>query len=166
MRPLLLALILTSTAFSCSSKADQAAEASAKANEQAATSHREADDKATEAEQARGEATAAAATTAAAAEAATRETQREVAEDLQADFDAADRRFIALQQEALKATPAKKKRADAAAAEVTRLEAAVMASIARLRAATGAAWDTTRTQVEADTAALDRAIDALETALR
>ena len=85
---------------------------------------------------------------------------------LQSAFDASDRKFNALQEDAAKATGAKKKKADAAAAEVTKREAAAMASIAKLRDATGAAWETTKTQVEADTVALDKAIVALEATLQ
>ncbi len=50
-------------------------------------------------------------------------------------------------------------------AEVSTREATTMASIARLRNATGAQWDAARTQVEDAQAALDSSITAFETSL-
>jgi hypothetical protein len=163
MRAQLLALtfaVTTMATFGCDSKKES------KADEAAPSASREAQDKATEAEAARGQAKTEAASAQEAADADAAKAHKVVADQLQGDFDASDRRFHALEEKAAKATGAKKKNADARSAEVTKREATAMASIAKLRDATGAGWDTMKTQVSADTAALNKAIDALEATLQ
>ena len=155
MRTLLFALVLPF--IGCDTKPAPRAEPVA--------ASREAQDKATEAEQARGEAKTEAANVKEAADSDAAKTHAVAHAKIQSDFDAADRKFNALKEQVAKAPVAKKQSADAAAAEVTKREAVAMASIAKLRDATGDQWDTVKTQVDADTAALDKAITALETAL-
>lgn len=168
MRALLLVLLLT-VSTGCGSKTEgnterKADEAARTTGEPAAS--REDQDKATEALQARGEAKVLADNAKEAADSDVAKANKLAHDRLQRDFDVSDRRFNPLKEKVAKATGAKKTTADAAAAEVTKRETTVMASIAKLREATGAEWNTTRTQVEADLAALDTAIDALETALQ
>ena len=124
------------------------------------------DDKATEAEQARGAAKTEAANVKEAADSDAAKAHKATHAQLQSDFDASDRKFNALREQAAKATGAKKTSADAAVAEVTTREAVAMANIAKLRDATGAQWDAMKTQVDADAVALDKAIAALASALQ
>jgi hypothetical protein len=128
MRTLLLALVLP--LIGCDTKPAPKAEPAA--------ASREAQDKATEAEQARGEAKTEAANVKEAADSEAAKGHAIAHAKVQSDFDAADRRFNALKEQAANATGAKKQSADAAAAEVTKREAVAMASIAKLRVATGA----------------------------
>jgi hypothetical protein len=169
MRAQLTALIFVLTTIACGSKKDsttgEAAKTTTSTGGSGATASREAQDKATEAEQARGNAKTEADNAKEAADAEAAKTHKLASDHLQSDFDASDRRFNALEEKAAKATGAKKQKANAAVAEVTKREATVMASIAKLRDATGAQWDTTNTQVQADAAALDKSIDALEVTL-
>lgn len=163
MRARLFALtiaITATTAIGCGSKKES------NADKAADTTSREAQDKATEAEQARGQAKTEAANAQESADAAVAKAHKVTADQLQGDFDASDRRFNALKENAAKATGAKKKSADAAVVEVTKREATQMANISKLRDASGAAWDTTKAQVSADAVALDKSIDALEATLR
>jgi hypothetical protein len=46
------------------------------------------------------------------------------------------------------------------------MKAAAKASVAKLDTATGAAWDTQKTAAESDIAALNKAVDSLETTLK
>jgi hypothetical protein len=164
MRTLLLALTLLVPTYGCGSKTEPKADQAAAGTP--SPSNREADDKATEVEGARGEAKTVADNAKEAADKDAAKAHAIVHDELQARFDAADRRFNALKEKAAKATGAKKATADAQVSEVTKREATVMASIAKLRDTTGAQWDPTKTQVETDSAALDKSIDALEKSLR
>jgi len=71
-----------------------------------------------------------------------------------------------LKEKVAKATGTKRKNADAAAAEVDTRVATVKTDLANLTSAAGTAWDTTKTQVEADQAALNKATDNLETTVK
>lgn len=161
MRALLLALLFTATTAGCASK-----EEPARQPQEPATPQRQADDRATDVEQARNNAKVEAATAQTAADAKVNATRDETAARLQKEFDTADRRFNALKEQAAKATGTKKKRADAAVANVVTSEARVMAGIAKLRDTSGADWDTTKTQIDADALALDKAIQSLDTTLQ
>jgi hypothetical protein len=169
MRSVLLALILTTTTFGCGSKADKAAPGavpSAAAPESGEsegaprTEKQQAEDKATEALSARGEDKTEALIAKEAADAELAKAHQVTQDKLQADFDAVDRRFNALKGKTTKAA-AKKASADVAAKETI-----AMANIAKLRDATGASWDATKAEVEANIAALAKAVDAFEASLK
>ncbi len=157
MRPLLLVLILSASTFGCSKKEKESATTTEGATAKPTTgdqpkTDRAADDKATEDLQARraeeakaAEAKAAADAEAVKAHAATHEQLKEKADKL---------------------TGAKKKNADAAVAAVKTAEATMMANVAKLREASAAQWDAAKAQVEADAVALNKSIDALETAVK
>ncbi len=177
MRALLIALLLPITTIACDTKPEVKPEVKAevaktgeaktgevKTSEPAATI--EEQNKATDVEQAKGAAKTEVAIVKEAADKAVVPAHKIAHDKLQSDFDDADRKFIALKEQVATATGAKKKNADAAVAEVTKREATVMAGIAKLRDATGAQWDATKTQVDADALALDKAIVALETSLK
>lgn len=167
MRPFLLALILTTTTFGCgTNKAKDPDTNTELASAKPQTAHQKADDKATEDEQARRAVESDKADAKAAEEAETAKARKVTSDQLQANFDAADRRFNELNEKAAKATGTKKKKATAAAAEVKTRETTLMASIAKLRDATGAEWDPTKKQVDSDAIALDKAIDAFATTLQ
>lgn len=157
MRALLLALLVTT---GCTDKKD------ATKSEPAPSAQRRADDKATEDLEAHNAAKADVATAKADAAADAEKVHAETGAQLQKDFDAADRRFNELEVKAASATGAAKKRATTAIADVNAREKAAMASIAKLRDATGAGWDTTKAQVDSDMVALNQAIDALENTLK
>ena len=162
MRALLFAVLFTTactTDHEKATKRDPAPTSSVAAQ-------RAADDKATEDEQARNAARVDVDTARAATEAATAKAHAQTGAQLQRDFDAADRRFNALKVKAASATGAAKRGADAATVDATAREASVMAGIAKLRDATGAAWDTTKAQTESDLVALSHALDSLENALK
>jgi hypothetical protein len=172
MRALLLALTFT-ISTGCSTKTETKVSKTATATGSGSgdgSSYpgpgHEAQNKATEVEQARAlnnvkaaNAEEAAADDAAKAHAITHD-------KLQSNFDAADRRFNELKETASKLTGSEKQNADSAAAEVTKREVTTMASIAKLREATGAQWDATKAQVDSDLAALIQAINAFQTAAR
>lgn len=122
-------------------------------------------DKATEVEQAKGVAVVEAATAKEATDAETAKAHQLAHDKLQSDFDASIRKFNTLKEKAAQTTGAKKQATATAEAEVTKREAATMASIARLRDATGAQWNAARTQVEDAQAALDSSITAYQTSL-
>lgn len=164
MRALLFGLILTTTTFGCTKTESTAGEAAR--TTEAASAHRAADDKATEAEQALGTAKSGAATSHEVVDADAAKARKETHDKLQQNFDASDRKFNSLTEKAADATGDKKQQADLAAADIKTREATIMAGIARLRDTTGAEWETTRAKVEADTVALNKAIDGLEATLR
>ncbi len=194
MRALLLALILTVPTIGCGSKTEEKPNEAVKTgSESTAMNVREgssaagagssdaptnaaplpgyegghaAQDKATEVEQARAVANVEAATAKEAVDADAAVAHKIVHDKLQSEFDASDRTFIALKVKAADATGATKKKADAAIADITKREATVMAGIAKLRDATGAQWDKTKTQLDANIAAFNKAIAALEITLR
>ena len=167
MRALLFALLLTVSTFACRSKAEPNADQTAKTGgDNGPAANREAQDKATEAEQARGTAKTEAASAQETADSDAARAHKTADDQLQRDFDASDRAFNALKEKAAKLTGAKKQSADADVAEITKREADVMAGIAKLRDTSGAQWDTTKAQVDADAAALTKAVDALDTTLR
>ncbi|MDQ3335688.1 MAG: hypothetical protein M4D80_11015 [Myxococcota bacterium] len=171
MRPLLLVLILSATTFGCSKKEKESATTTEGATAKPTTgdqpkTDRAADDKATEDLQARRAEEAKAAEAKAAADAEAVKAHAATHEQLQANFDAANRRFNTLKEKADKLTGAKKKNADAAVAAVKTAEATMMANVAKLREASAAQWDAAKAQVEADAVALNKSIDALETAVK
>lgn len=166
MRALLLALLFTA----CSSSKPETFvgkpdEAATKPSGETPYVHKEQNE-ATEALQAQNEAKVLAANAQEATDADAAKSHKAVHDQLQRAFDLSDRRFNPLKEKVANATGAKRRSADRATAEVTKRETAVMASIAKLRDATGAEWDATKIQVEADTVALNTAIDALETTLQ
>lgn len=167
MRALLFALLLTVSTFACHSKTEpNANQTSTTGGDTGSAATRAAEDKATEAEQARGTAKTEAATTQEAADSDAAKAHKTADDQLQRDFDASDRAFNALKEKAAKVTGAKKQSVDADVAEITKREADVMAGIAKLRDTSGAPWDATKAQVDADAAALTKAVDALDTTLR
>lgn len=168
MRHLLLALLFTTACTSDKKEAatEDPASTSSGTVKPAQTAQRAADDKATEDEQARQNAKLDVATAQAATDSAAAKAHAETAAQLQKTFDAADRRYSVLKEKAASATGAAKQRADAAIADANAREASVMAGIAKLRDASGAAWDTTKTQVDSDIVALNQAVDSLESALK
>lgn len=143
----------------CDSKKD-------KANDEAAKAQKNADDKAAEATKAQREADDKAAAAKATADNEVVKTHNDARDKLQKVYDDSDRKVAALREKVSRATGTRRKNADAAAAEVATRQATVKADLSNLTGATGTAWDTTKTQVEADQAALDKATDNLETALK
>lgn len=157
---ILVTLLLATAGLGACKKGEE------KAQQQAQKARDDADQKARDAAKAAQEAdTKAAAAAKETADAAAKDAA-EARDKLQKSFDASDRKASALKEKLAKATGLTRKNATAAAAEVDRRRAAVTASFASLSSATGTAWATAKTQVEADTAALDKAIDALETTLK
>ncbi|MBA2538036.1 MAG: hypothetical protein H0V17_00250 [Deltaproteobacteria bacterium] len=174
-RAALVALILTTTTFGCASKADQvettpsSAGSPAKGDTEAPrprTENEQMQDKLTEAESARGEAKVLAQNEKEKADAELVKTHKVTQDKLQSDFDAADRRFNSLKEKAGKATGAKKQKATTAIADITKQQAAVMASIAKLRDATLPSWDAAKLEVDTNLATFDKSITALETTLQ
>lgn len=163
MRALRFTLILA-TLSGCGKPAD-ATQGAPKPTE-TVPSARAADDKASEVEQAKGAAKVEVANAKAAIETAAAKVHDGVHAKVQVAFDEADRKFTALKVQAGKATGAAKQAADTAAADITAREATVMASLTKLRAATGADWDAAKVQLDADTAALDKAVDAFAASLK
>jgi hypothetical protein len=125
-----------------------------------------ADDKATEDLQARRSEEAKATEAKAAVDGEAIKVHAATHEQLQGNFDAADRRFNRLKERAEGLTGARKTQADAAVATNNTHVATAMASIAKLRVATLAQWDAAKALVEADTAALNKSLDTLETAVK
>ncbi len=183
MRALLLALLITTT-VNCSSKKEGSSPEPAPAGAEPAKvgeaarpvdptppapppepgsnetpkEHRAADDLATNVEVARKEAEA---------------VKQKVIDDaaklsakLQSGIDESERKLAALKVRAKVVTGSMKKNADAAMVEVEARRATLKADMVKLNAATGAAWDTARLQVEADATALAKAVDAFELTLK
>ena len=171
MRSLLLVLILSTTTVGCGSKnketeAAPTERASGAEDRTTNAAHRRADDKATEDLQARRAEEAKVADAKAAADADAVKANAATHDQLQAKFDASDRRFNRLEEKVLKLSGTKRKKANAAVAVVKTHEATVMASIVKLREASLPQWDAAKAKVETDSAALDKAIDELETTLQ
>jgi colicin import membrane protein len=149
VRASLLAVALTVGVAACGNKAEEAkkeadqkaAEAAKEADDKAAAAKKEADDKAAKA-------------------------NAEIKAKLQKDLDAAERKAVYLKEKAAKVTGATKKNADAAVTELDTRSAAAKASVAKLDTSTGAAWETQKVAVESDIAALNKAVDSLETTLK
>jgi hypothetical protein len=161
MRALLLALLVTTA---CASDQKEVARDPAPAPPR--TAQQKVDDKATEDLEARNSVKADVATAKADADADAAKAHSEIGAQLQKDFDEADRRFKALEVKAASATGTTKKRATSTTSDVKTHESAVMAGIAKLRDANGAAWDTTKAKVDSDMVALNQAIDSLEKTLK
>ena len=171
MRSLLLVLVLSTTVGCGSNNKDTEATTTERApvaegDRTTNAAHRKADDKATEDLQAQRAEEAKATEAKAAADADAVKANAVTHEQLQAKFDAADRRFNRLEEKVLKLTGTKRKKANAAVAVVKTHEATVMASIAKLREASLPQWDAAKAKVQSDSAALDKAIDELETTLQ
>ena len=140
------------TADDKGAEADKAGKVAEDKAAEAAKANKEADDKAAVAKKEAAETLAKAHSDARAA--------------LQKDVDAADRKTLALKEKVAKATGAMKKNADAATTELDTRREAVKTGMVKLETAVGVDWDTAKTQVAADTAALNKAIDALEATLK
>lgn len=169
MRAALFALIFTTTSFGCASKSERgetAPPSNAPAEgERPRTANEQMQDKLTETENARGEAKTKAQIEKEAEDLELAKNRKVVHDKVQSDFDASARRFNGLKEKAGKATAAQKQKATLAIADITKQEAAVMASIAKLRDATGPAWEGAKTEVDAAMVAYDKSIGALETGL-
>ncbi len=170
MRALLLASIIAVTSFGCGSKSEPtpagtAADKPASGAQPTPSAHRAADDKATEVEQAKAVAQAEVNSAKGTVDDATATLHKASRDKLQQSFDASDRKLTALKEKAAKLTGTTKRDADAALADISAHGGTVMSGIASLRDATGAAWDTAKTQTEADLVVLDSKIDALERTL-
>jgi uncharacterized protein YPO0396 len=168
MRSLFFVLILSTTTFGCSSKTaketEPASDHAPTTTDKPATNHA-VDDKATEDLQARQAEEAKVVDAKAATDVETVKAHAATQTQLQARFDASDRRFNEL-KEKISALPAEKKtKANAAVAEVKANEATVMAGIAKLRFATLPQWDAAKATVDVDSKALDKSIDALGMAM-
>jgi hypothetical protein len=153
MRALLLALIVTTTITGCPTKTETASEQPSKSTaSETAKEHKAADDKATDDLEAAKQTVEAGAAT--------------VRDKLQGALEASERKLAALKDKAAAASGEVKVRADAAARDVDTRRATLKTDLVKLQAATGAAFDTAKLQVEADAAALDQAIEAFEASLR
>ncbi len=149
---LVLAIAVCTVGVGCANKAEEAKkEADQKAAEAAKTA-KEADDKAAAAKKE--------------AEDKAAKANVEVKTKLQKDIDAAGRKATYLKEKAAKVTGAAKKNADAAVAELDTRDAAAKASLAKLDASSTTTWDTQKVAVESDIAALNKAVDSLETTLK
>jgi hypothetical protein len=168
MRSLLLLLVLSTTTFGCgSNKAKDTSDhpsggTPTASDEPSATGDHAADDKATDDLEAKRAAEAKAVDTKAAADAETVKAHAATQTQVQASFDASDRRFNELKEKIAKLSSAKKTKAKSAAAEVKTNETTVMASIAKLRDATIPQWDGAKAKVDTDMDAFNESIDALE----
>lgn len=164
MRSILIALILSTMTFGCGSEAAKPAETAkpAAADEPTAAGGHAADDKATDDLQAHRAEQANAADRQAAADAEAVKAHAAIQQQLQARFDAADRRFNESREKVGTLKGANRKSAVAAVATVKTNEATTMASIAKLRDASLAQWDTAKARVDSDSEALDHSIDTLE----
>ena len=152
MRANLLAIAIAIGVAACGNKAEEAKKEADQKAAEAAKSAKEADDKAAAAKKDADDKTAKA--------------NSVVKAKLQKDLDAADRKAVYLKEKAAKLTGAPKKNADAAVTELDTRHAAAKASVAKLDTATGAAWDTQKVAVESDIAALNKAVESLETTLK
>lgn len=161
MRSLLLGLILSTTILGCGSEKATSSEAGSAAPTAASDRHA-ADDQATEALQAHRAAEAKVVDAKATAEADLVTAHKATHTQLQANFDAADRRLTALKEEGARLTGAAKENATIAIAVAQAHEASVLASIAKLREATLAGWDAAKAQVEADSLAFTTSVAALD----
>lgn len=173
MRSLLLGLILSTTITGCSKQNDASATTEVGSSAKGTSAEtagsgisqadrRAADDKATEDLQAAraGEANTVAAKAATDADAVA---AHEVVQDqLQVNFDAADRRLNAMKE---KVTKTPNKAATAALGVAQTHGATVMASIAKLRTANLAGWDAAKAQVDTDYAQFTKSVDALEVSM-
>ncbi len=157
---IVMAVLLTTAGLGACKKGED------KAQHEADKARDDADQKARDAAKAAQDADAKAAAAAKETADAAAKDAADARDKLQKAIDASDRKASSLKEKLAKATGTVRKNADAAAAEVDKRRAAVNASLANLGSATGTAWATARTQVEADTAALDKSIDALETTLK
>jgi hypothetical protein len=164
MRSTLIALILSTMTLGCGSEAAKPVETAkpATAAEPTGAGGHAADDKATDDLQAHRADQANAADRQATTDADAVKAHAAVQQQLQARFDAADRRFNESKEKAGKLKGANRKSVGAAVATVKTNEATTMASIAKLRDASLAQWDSAKARVDADSDALDSSIDALE----
>jgi cytochrome P450 len=153
MRTLLLAVLITFAG--CSNKQE-------KATKEADKAQKEATDKSQEAAKAQAEADAKAATAQKEAEATAMKSITDARDGVQKDFDDLDRKAAALHEKVAKATGAKRKNADAAAAEVATRMTAAKASLAKFTGATAATLEAVKTEASSDVAALSKAVDNLE----
>jgi hypothetical protein len=87
----------------------------------------------------------------------------ETKKKLQKEIDAGDRRAVYLKEKAAKASGVTKKSADAAIADIDTREATAKVDMAKLDPDDATSWDTQRSAVEADIAAVKKAVDSLET---
>ncbi len=169
MRAALFALIFTTTSFGCASRSEPGETAppstASAGTERPRTENEQMQDKLTEAESARGEAKTKALIEKEAADLELANTRKVIHDKVQSDFDASARRFNGLKEKAGKATAAKKQKTTQTIADIAKQEAAVMASIAKLRDATGPDWEGAKTEVDAGMVAYDKSIGALETRL-
>ena len=90
----------------------------------------------------------------------------EAKKKLQTDYEAAERKAQALKEKAAKATGAAKKNADAAVAELDKRWETLKADMAALDPTKGDTWDATKKKVEEGTVEVNKAIDAVEAALK
>jgi hypothetical protein len=171
MRSLFVILTLSTITFGCGSKegkenSDHPSSRMAAASDRPeATGEHAADDKATDDLQAKRAEEAKAADAKAAADAQAVKAHATTQAQLQASFDASDRRFNQLTEQIAKLSAAKKKKASAGVAEVKTNETTVMASIAALRDATLTQWDAAKAKADTDFDAFSKSIDALERAM-
>jgi len=168
MRSLLLVLLLSTTTFGCGSKEGKETTdhpSVASSDPPLATGPHAADDKATEDLQAKHADEAKLADAKAAADAQAVKDHADAQTQLQASFDASDRRFNDLKAKLAKMSAAKKAKATARVDDVKTNETTVMASIATLRDAKLPQWDAAKAKADSDFAAFNKSIDALEKAL-
>ncbi len=172
MRSLVFVLILSATTFGCSSKKEKEAAPTSDHTQNGTNdepdvpSDHAADDKATEDLQAKRAEEAKAIDVKAAADVEAVKVHAATQIQLQASFDALDRRFTALKERDSKLSAAKQQVTSPLVAEAEKAEAKMMASIATLRDATLPQWNAARAKVDTDSAAFTKSIDALETAMQ
>jgi hypothetical protein len=166
MRSLLLVLILSTTTFGCGSKEGKdTTDHPSTSDQPQATGPHAADDKATEDLQAKRADEAKVADTKAAADAQAVKDHATTQAQLQASFDASDRRFNELKEKLAKMSATKNAKANAKVADAKTNETTVMASIATLRDAPLPQWDTAKAKADTDFAAFNKSIDVLASAI-
>jgi membrane protein involved in colicin uptake len=154
-RTLLVLLLGAGASTGCKNKAEEAQKAqetATKKTAEATEAQREADDKAAAARREADDKMV--------------KERTDVRDKLRKDIDAADRKTASLREKLAKAKGDVQKNADAAANEVQIRHAKVDANMTKLSSATGAAWDSTKLELDADLAALDEAVDNFEKALK
>jgi hypothetical protein len=153
----LVVLLLTFAA--CGNKQD-------KANEEATKAQTKADDKAIEATKAQKEANDKAVTAKQEADAADAKAVADARDKGHKNFDAADRKLASFKDKIATAMGTQRKNAEAAAAEANTREVAAKTSLAKLDGAAPTDLIAAKTQADADIAALDASIDAVESTLK
>ena len=152
LRNFALAVAVSASSGCNKNDADEAKRQAQATSEQAASAAREAEVRA--------------AAAAKDAELKTAQANADAKSKAQKEVDAADRKATYLREKAAKVTGIKKKNSDAAVAELDRRRDAVRTDMSKLDSVTASGWESVKGQVDGDVAALNKAVDNLESALK